>query len=125
LAGRFNFETDARSLGAELLRLRLALSLQPRGFGTVARGLLFGVGLHPNPIAARSASRDASINSIRLTRSATSVSRAVPDLLFGSDRVGAGPVGLRARLAFLAALVLDRDLLLLPRDLDRLRLRDL
>ena len=66
----------------------------------------------------------ASISSIRLARSAISVSREVVDLFLGRDRRGARLVGLGLGLAFLAALVLDRDLLLLPGDLDRLRLGD-
>ena len=47
------------------------------------------------------------------------------DLFLGGDRLGARRVGLGLGLAFLAALVLDRDLLLLAGDLDRLDLGDL
>src|SRR5690606_25023067 len=45
-------------------------------------------------------------------------------LLLGGDRLGPRLVGLGLGLAFLAALVLHRDLLLLAGDLDRLDLGD-
>ena len=93
--------------------------------GAVGGGLLLGVGLDldPDRRALGLARRVDQLDPLDALGDLGLAGGADPFL--GGDRLGPGLVGLGPGLAFLAALVLDRDLLLLAGDLDRLGLGDL
>ncbi len=124
LTRRFDLEAHPRRLGAQLFGLRLAFGFAANRLAPVERGFLLGLGfdLDRDRIALGllgcldQLDLLAPLGDLALARGG--------DALLGFDRLGAGIVGLGLGLAFLAALVLDRDLLLLPGDLERALLID-
>src|SRR5690606_26665698 len=124
LPGGLDLKADARGFGAQLLRLGLAFGFAPRGLGAVLRRILLRLRLNLQ-LDCLALGRLGGFDELdALVAFGNLGFPGCGDLFLRRNRLGARFVRFGLRLAFLAALVLDRDLLLLPGDLDGLRLRD-